>query len=164
MAKLEYKKPTKEMLDYIAEHLKTEDFREIVGASGVSPRKEIDFCVRYSVWSMVAVIDGKPAAVFGIRPVDPIHRVGVVFMLTTEDTLKHKILTGRETKRAMKAFLQNWNCLYNYCDEGNTLVLKWLKFLGAEIYPAEPHGFFGRKYHLFEFTPAGIQKRYKKED
>lgn len=163
MADLKYVKATPELCDYIAAHLKEEDFREIVGASGVSPRKEIDFCVRCSEWSMIALIDDVPVAVFGIRPVDPINRIGVVFLLTTGETLNHKMITGRETKRAMRFFLKDWNMLYNYCDGGNVLVLRWLKFLGAKIYPAGPYGLFGRMYHRFEFTPEGIAKRYKKE-
>ena len=163
MANIRYVKATQELCNYIADHLKKEDFAEIVGATGVGPRREIDFCCRYSEWSMVALIDEKPVAVFGIRPVDPINRIGVVFLLTTEETLRHKIMTGRETKRAMRYFLEDWEMLYNYCDEGNKLVLRWLKFLGAKIYPAEPYGFFGRPYHRFEFTRQGIAKRYNKE-
>lgn len=165
MANVTWAEPTEEALRYIAANMKDEDRREVIGCVGDDILGELHRSVRWSEWSRVCLMDGVPCAVFGIERVSPVdNSLGLVWLLTTEETVANPMFTGRATKNALRHFCDVWETLYNYCDAGNVLVLRWLKFLGAKIYPAAPYGLWGRLYHRFEFTRAGLMKRYRRKD
>lgn len=154
MAEIRYRIPTADDLIYIADHLKDNDYREVVGLVGkgvAAIRQELLDSARQSCFMRTCLIDGEPVAAFGIVRTNPFRKEGIVWLLTTPRTLEHKIFVGRKTKQAMQGFLTEWERLYNFVDAGNELSIKWLKWLGAAVYPAEETGIFGCKYHYFEF-------------
>ena len=151
MAKFTYTTPTKEDMREIARMMRPEDRREIVGLIGPNIETEAHYCMESSECAYVCKCDGVPLAAFGVVRKTPFENVGVIWMLATKETAKHKVYTGKWTRRGIRAFLNDWDLLYNYVDEGNDRTIAWLKWLGAKIYPAAPYDIYGLPYHKFTF-------------
>ena len=144
--------PTQEQLLYIADHLKKDDYREIVGLSGrTCVRDNLLLCARCSQWARVALFDGVPVAAFGVYPTNPFAKVGCIWMLTTEVTQRHKYYTGKKSRAGIQALLQDWDMLWNYVDAGNVQTIQWLKWMGATVGEPEPLPPYGCLYRYFEF-------------
>lgn len=149
---VKYVIPTKEQLLYIADHLKKDDYREIVGLSGrTGIRDNLLLCARCSQWARVALFDGVPVAAFGVYPTSPFERKGCIWMLTTETTQRHKIYVGKQSMAGIKALLQDWDVLWNYVDAGNVQTIQWLEWMGAKVAEPEPLPSYGCLYRYFEF-------------
>lgn len=151
MSEFTFEKATLKDARYVAEHLREEDFRECFGLSGDHCLEEAEGCINLAEIAYVCKCDGVPLCIFGVIRDSIFANIGVVFMLSTSETKNHKYFIGKWTKRVMKAFLQEWETLYNWVDMGNERTIAWLKWLGAEIDPPLPYGIFGIKYHKFTF-------------
>ena len=149
---VKYVIPTEEQLLYIADHLKQDDYREIVGLSGrTGIRDNLLLCARYSQWARVALFDDVPVAAFGVYSTNPFAKVGCIWMLTTEMTQRHKVYTGKKSRAGIDALLQDWDMLWNYVDAGNVQTIWWLEWMGAKIGEPEPLPPYGCLYRYFEF-------------
>lgn len=149
---VKFTEPTQEQLLYIADHLKKDDYREIVGLSGrTCVRDNLLLCARCSQWARVALFDGVPVAAFGVYPTNPFAKVGCIWMLTTEVTQRHKYYTGKKSRAGIQALLQDWDMLWNYVDAGNVQTIQWLKWMGATVGEPEPLPPYGCLYRYFEF-------------
>lgn len=152
MAEYTYTTPTKEDMREIASMMRQEDRREVIGIWGGEHLEEaVLYCLDKSECAYICKRDGVPMAAFGVQRENPFQNVGVIWMLATTETAKHKIYTGKWTRRGIRAFLRDWDYLYNYVDEGNDRTIAWLKWLGAKIYPPVPYGVYGLPYHKFTF-------------
>lgn len=151
MANFSYHKATLADAHEIAKRMRTEDRIEIVGMIGDNIEQEVEYCIASSEQAYVCECDGVPLAAFGVVRTSPFENIGLIWMLSTEETAKHKIYTGKWTKKGIQAFLKDWDYLYNYVNKGNDETIKWIKWLCAKIYPAEPYGLYGRLYHKFTF-------------
>ena len=151
MADFTYSKPTREDMIEIARMMRRQDRRELVGIVGPNIEAETLLCLEASEQAYICKCDGVPLAAFGVVRTSPFENVGIIWMLATEETAKHKIYTGKWTRKGIRAFLQDWDYLYNYIDEGNDDTIKWLKWIGAKVFPAAPYGIYGLPYHKFTF-------------
>lgn len=155
MAKFVYDKPTAADIAFLAAHMRIEDRRELIGAVGPDVQREVERCVRNSAKCWVCRYDGVVLAAFGVIETNPLQKHGILWMLSTRYTVNHKVYAGKWTKKGLAAFLSDFEYLYNYIDAGNKATIAWLKWLGAEIHPAEPYGIYGLPYHLFTFRRNG---------
>lgn len=151
MAEYTYTTPTKEDMAELSRMMRPEDRQELVGAVGPNIEGETQYCLEASECAYICKRDGVPMAAFGVVRKSPFQNIGVIWMLATTETAKHKIYTGKWTRRGIRAFLRDWDYLYNFVDEGNDATIRWLKWLGAKIYPARPYGIYGLPYHKFTF-------------
>jgi len=151
VADFTYSTPTKDDMREIARMMRQEDRRELVGLVGPNVEEETLFCLETSEQAYICKCDGKPLAAFGVVRTSPFENAGIIWMLATEETKKHKIYVGKKTREGIRAFLHDWKYLYNYIDKDNYRTIAWLKWLGARIYPAAPHGIYGLPYHKFTF-------------
>jgi len=146
-----FQQPTMEDIKYLADHLRPEDRREIAGMTGADFLTEIRHCVASSACCWSCLCDGQLLAIFGVICTNPFRKHGIIWMLSTEHTVDHKMYAGRMTRKGLNAILQDWEYLYNYVDEGNNRTIAWLKWMGAKVYPPRPRGLYGYPYHLFTF-------------
>ena len=146
-----YRTPVQEELIYLADHLRPEDVRELVCMTGPDIRAEVLRCGSNSDKCYACYYKGVIIAAFGVIPYNPIARWGIIWMLATPEAGKHKLYTGKWTRRGVRAFLEDWEYLFNYVDAGNDETIKWLKWLGAKVHEPKPYGLYGNMYHLFEF-------------
>lgn len=151
MAEYIYRTPTEADIKYLTENLRREDRRELTGLTGYDVEAEIRHCIRMSEYCWACALGDKTLAAFGVICVNPIERHGIVWMLASEEAAKHKIYTGKWTRKGIDAFRKDWAYLYNWVDEGNEETIKWLKWIGADVHPARPRGIYNKRYHLFTF-------------
>jgi len=151
VAEYEYRRPTAADIQWLADNLRPEDRKEIGGMTGYNFHEEIQYCVDNSECCWACCLGEKVLAAFGVICTNPMERQGIVWMLASTETAKHKIYTGRWTKKGISALLHDWKYLYNYVDEGNDGTIAWLKWMGATVHPAQPMGLYGLPYHLFTF-------------
>lgn len=152
MAEYVYEIPTLEDMHEIADNLREEDRREVTGVWGRGHiREAVEYCYTSSTCSYICKRDGVPLAAFGVKRVSPFQNIGIIWMLATKETAKHKIYVGKWTKKGIQAFLKDWDVLYNFVDQGNNETIKWLKWMGAKILPVRPYGVYGYPYHKFVF-------------
>lgn len=149
---VKFVEPMEEQLLYIADHLKKDDYREIVGLSGrTGVRDNLLLCARSSKWARVALIDNVPVAAFGVYPTNLFEKIGCIWMLTTEVTQRYKVYTGKKSKAGLMALMQDWDVLWNYVDAGNVQTIQWLEWMGAKMGEPEPLPPYGCLYRYFEF-------------
>ena len=151
MANFTYHKATKADAHKIAKRMRKEDRIELIGMIGDNIEQEVEHCIETSEQAYVCECDGVPLASFGVVRTTPFENKGLIWMLSTEETAKHKVYVGKWTKKGVQAFLKDWVYLYNYVNKGNDETIKWLEWIGAKVYPAEPYGLYGRLYHKFTF-------------
>lgn len=151
MADYVYTVPTPEDMKELAANLRDEDRREIIGAIGGNIEKACLRSLKLSECAYICKRDGVPMAAFGVVRDNPFENVGQIWMLATKETAKHKIYTGKWTLKGIRAFMKDWDYLYNFVDKGNDDTIKWLKWMGAKIYPPRPYGLYGNLYHKFTF-------------
>ena len=151
MATMTYRKAVKADARELAINLRKADRKELIGIVGDALLQEIEYCIEASEQAFVCECDGKLMAAFGVYRTSPFENIGVIWMLATTETVKHKVYVGKWTKKGLQAFLKDWDLLYNYIDQGNSETIKWLKWLGAKVYPAQPYGLYGLPYHKFVF-------------
>jgi hypothetical protein len=73
-------------------------------------------------------VDGVPVAMGGVD--QSIPHVGVVWMATTNDIIKHRRKFLRVCRPMLRRLHQNFPILTNLVDARNTLHIRWLKWLG----------------------------------
>lgn len=151
MADFTFSTPTVEDMREIARTMRPEDRREVVGVVGDNIEREAVFCLQSSDCAYICKHDGKPLSAFGVVRTNPFAKIGIIWMLSTVETAQHKVFVGKKTREGIRAFLSDWDYLYNYIDAGNDKTIRWLRWLGARIYPAAPYGIYGLPYHKFTF-------------
>ncbi len=151
MAKYEFVKPSRVDAEYIAANLKPDNYNELFCAIGPNALDDILDGLKHSDEIGCLHIDGTPAAVYGVRKASIMSDEGRVWLLMTMETEKHKVFVGKQTKKAVRELLKRYDRLYNWVNVGNYNIMRWLKWLGAEIHEPAPYGVYNLPHHFFEF-------------
>lgn len=147
----EFAKPTPADAEYIAAHLRADNRQEVRGAIGDNALDDILRGLASSGVVGCLRIDGKAAAIYGVQQTSVLSDEGLIWLLMTAETERHKVFVGRHTKRGLQVILRRYSKVYNWCDAGNKEILKWLRWLGAEMTGPLPHGVYGVPHYYFEF-------------
>lgn len=88
---------------------------------------------------------------FGVAASSPLCRHGIPWFLGGPQI--HANVPGflRLSKAVVAKFLRHYPTLSNHVDARNSSAIRWLKWLGFTIRPAEPHGPFNLPFHPFEY-------------
>jgi len=137
-------------LDYLAEHLRKADRKELAASVGreKTVRQVLEDAVRASarLW-VFAEADGTPLAVFGAAP---LPQGASPWMLGTDRAANHPrtlVAWGRKYARRM---LDEYGRLLNFVDARNTTSVRWLRRIGFRIHPPVPYGPEGVMFHPFD--------------
>ena len=132
---VEYRRPTRDDLLYIAKHMRGDDRIEIglcYGNEGVY--QVLHYSVTMSIVAQVAV-DAEtkvPMCVFGVQSINTVSGIGLVWMLGTGKGNKFTI--ARESKRMLRQmFLPGVEVLVNKVWNHHNTAVKWLDWLGAHF-------------------------------
>jgi hypothetical protein len=145
---------TQEHMDYVAEHMSAVDAAEVMASHGWTPADAVRHSVRGSVEVFAAVKDDVPIAVFGVRLKSFLSTEGHPWMLSTGGLPEHGHRAARASKRVMAYWLKKHTDLYNYVWAENEMAIKWLRWMGFTIHPAQPYGVAGELFHRFDLEPA----------
>lgn len=98
--------------------------------------------------SYVWEVNGNLVCMFGVTPVDEDR--GVVWLLGTDMFDKYSRLFAVKCKKVFEDVVKDYRYIFNYVHAQHDKSLRWLKWLGFDIHPAEPVGINGEMFHFFE--------------
>ena len=104
-----------------------------VEAAGKSPRRALRLAMRDSLWTLTAVIDGKPEAMFGVVPVSLVESLGVPWFLGTEriyDQGRSMLTKGRDVIAHMR---RTFSHLENVVAADNARAIRMLRAWGFSV-------------------------------
>ncbi len=133
----------------IAENIREDDRREILAFSGGTPLDAMVQGYGFSDKPRTVLVGDTPVAMFGSGIVEP--RVGAVWLLGTDGIHDISRQFLRESKKWLEELHDNYDLLFNYVDERNTVHIKWLKWLGFKFIYRHEHFGVG-KLPFFEFV------------
>lgn len=160
MEKYTFGRPTEEDIRYVAAHLRKDNVQELTAMYGAGHELEVlQDSVRYSEAVGCFYIDGVPAAIYGIRSPGVVSFVQCAWLLMTDETLKHKLVVGRYTKRCLRAIVDEYGAVANKVDAGNTEILRWVHWLGGMISEKKPAGIYNLPHRDIYFDKHSVKER-----
>ncbi len=134
----------------LAENMRWPDCEEVWAAAHLYPLQATLLSLEASRDATTGLADGRVVCMFGVGPAAIISTTGIPWLLTTDGVERHARAFLKRNKAVVAAMRAKYPLLRNYVDERNTVAIKWLKWLGFEILPAEPFGVEGLPFHPFE--------------
>lgn len=140
-----------EHVEPIASQAREADRRELWALARATPGQ----CLRYGLAHSRAVftgrVDGEPVCMFGATPRDLLLGIGVPWMVGTDrlrswPAQKALLSLSRPCVEAMRAEFPH---LVNVVHGDNAAAIRWLRWLGFSIHPAQPYGPDREPFHLF---------------
>lgn len=92
-------------------------------------------------------INDKLLCITGVVPYSPISDKASPWLLTTKLMKKYPRDLLKWTKIFLNEWKEQWNVLENYVDSEYEQALRWAKWSGFTVYPAEPYGENGRMFN-----------------
>lgn len=137
--------------EYIAHHMREQDKQEIWASHHFTPAEAMSYTIEKTIFCLTVKIDGRPVVMFGVNGETVLGLKGVVWMLATDEITKLKFRFARHSREYINMMLDFYPTLYNHVDVRNKISIAWLKFLGAKIDTARPHGVEQKPFHYFHF-------------
>lgn len=134
----------------LAPRLREADAEEVWATSLKTPEQALLSSVRMSTHAWSGFVDGNLVCMWGCGPASMLDRIGVPWMLGSDDVLKHQKAFLRRNREYVQEMLSCYTRLVNWVDARNTVSIHWLRWLGFEIGEALPHGALNMPFHRFE--------------
>lgn len=150
MAEITIRDARAEDADTLLREMRACDRRECEAMAGEMSEFVLRYTLGASLAAWAAEQDGRLVAVFGVTPISLVNGIGAPWMLGTDrlDRLPRAVMSrARGYIARMLAICPH---LINHVDARNTRSLRLLRWLGFEIFPAEPFGVAGLPFHRFE--------------
>jgi hypothetical protein len=93
------------------------------------------------------MLDGRPAAMFGVVPRSIAGGIGCAWLLTTDDVRRDLRTFWLGSRIAVRAMLASYAKLEGFVDARFDLSVRWLSRLGFRLYP--PCDFHGVPFRYF---------------
>jgi len=133
----------------IAQNMREADRKEIWRSSTHTPDSGVRTAFFSSEKSWTGCKDGVPFVMFGFACVSMTARVYNIWLLGTPEIERAGLVFLKKSRifvdrmRKLAAVLENW------VDSENAVSIKWLKWCGFTVEPAQPYGWLGRNFHYF---------------
>jgi hypothetical protein len=134
-------------LTHIAAHMRADDVREIMSASGRDPRASLAEASKTDCYIVEA--DGSPVIACGKRTVNVAAGIYSVWMLGVEGTEKYLREYLRHSWPVFRLITEGCRYLYNYVHVRNTTAVRYLKFMGFTLLKPVPYGIKGDMFYPF---------------
>jgi ribosomal protein S18 acetylase RimI-like enzyme len=123
-----------DVYDVLFMELRESDIKELKDSTGNSPREALANIINSADVLKVFVDEyDRILAVYGVKEIET--NIGTIFFLATEEfTEEHPIEFLRMSKVAVEELLKSFEVLFNYVSSENKKSIKWLKWLGFEVY------------------------------
>jgi hypothetical protein len=143
-------------IPYLADHMRVADVSEVLAMSGRKPFDALDRSLSSSDVCFTATCDDVPMCMFGVGTVNMLSRVGVPWLLGTDDVEKHYRPFSRGSVFWRDYMTARYDLLINAVDTRNTMSMRWLKWLGFTLHEAMPMGVSKIPFHPFELRSAHV--------
>lgn len=100
----------------------------------------------FSVWTH----DMVPVALFGASYRNALTDHGTLWLVATDELARHWREFCRRTREYLYELVKSPAIMTNWIDARNDKALRYIRWLGAEVAPAQPFGPFGLPFHRFE--------------
>lgn len=97
----------------------------------------------------VGTIDGRPVCVFGVVRWSTLSMTGTPWLLATDEFEEEGLAIVKLSKTYSNLMKKRFRLLQNFVDVRQEKSIKWLKWIGFTIEPAEPFGVLGMPFHRF---------------
>lgn len=147
---VEFVRPTDALLRMIAGTIRHADLIEVRISGWLDPFKALVNCVRDSDYSAVAIADGDPIAVFGLKRRCALTNTGSPWLIGSEKAMQFKKAFIEAVIPGVKEMLDICPHLVNYVHAENHTSIRWLKRLGFEMDEPEDigGGLMFRRFHM----------------
>jgi len=140
----------------IAACMRTDDRRE-VAVLGQTPTEALQESLAESSLVYTVLVEGQPAAMFGLMPLSVIGNHACIWMLTGDPIADIAPITFvRESRQIINRFLDLYPVLENWVDTRYTQAIKWLTLCGAHFDETRE---FGPERIAFRHFTIGRQSR-----
>ena len=134
----------------LAQTMRQADRDEVIAQSGLPYGIGLGMSLGNAEAAWTGLIEGEVACIFGVSAADEFDgKVGIPWMLGSELVVKHQRLFLRHCRGCVDEMQALFPVLENHVDQRNTIAIRWLKWLGFDILPVEPHGPFKLPFHPF---------------
>jgi len=137
------------VIPFLASRARVSDVQEIKAVVGMTPLEALTISLKGSAITWTGYLDGVPCCLFGVGPAEGDPSVGVCWMIGTDDVERYPLAFLKASRRAFAMMLSRFPVLVNCVDARHEKAIRWLRWLGAEIHPAEPYGVAGLPFHFF---------------
>ena len=133
MANITFEMPTAERIQYVADHMRDADAREVMASHAMTPIQALTDAVNYSNFAVVICVDMVPHAVAGLKIINIMSNTGSPWLLATEDAPKYKREFLTMPLPVIDEMRQLCPVLVNYVHVKNRLSIRWLQRLGFDV-------------------------------
>lgn len=130
----------------MAPRLRTPDLEEVTASHGQTAMDVLSSSLGLSLEAWALLIDGTPAAIWGVQPICRPARVGLVWMLGTESISSHRLLFWKLCRREVERLMREWSVLFNWIDARYGASLRWAERLGFLVDEPRPYGRSGAPF------------------
>jgi len=123
------------------------DIDEIKAACGLNPAEVLYASFEKSGPKISFSVGDDIVCVFGVT--DLLDSGGIPWMIGTNAIEKHKKAFLKACSLIFPALKEEYSYLENYVDARNTTSIKWLKWLGFEVFEPHPFGLDRLPFHRF---------------
>lgn len=133
----------------MAPNMRQPDVDEVWASSHYSPEDALCSSIGNSVDAWTMLFNGQVLCIGGVGQMSLVSNWGAPWLLGVDDIKNHTRAFLRESKAYTDKIRQKYPLLLNFADARNTIALRWLKWLGFEIEPAQPFGIENMPFHRF---------------
>lgn len=133
--------PTASLQEELTENAAPRHVLEVIRVSGQTFKRALELSVNSSPdpYAMLGP-DGQVLAMFGVSQFSVLDDDGVPWLLGSQEQHKHPKQLLRASRVWMAEQKQIYPRLTNFVDATYPQAIRWLKWLGFDILPAEPLG------------------------
>lgn len=154
MATLEIELAKPSHVSDIAARLRQADAAEAFAASRRSPAKAVDFALCHSTAAWTALINDKPAAMFGMADVDSAASIGAPWMFGTDAVERNFCPLLRQSISFREQLVGSYDALVGIVHSRNALSIRWLEWLGLTF--KSPIMVGGYAFRVFELRADNV--------
>jgi hypothetical protein len=149
LAEVKFRAITPEDVAVVMANIRSENVDELEMYDGLDLDGIVGWCVNNSQCALTGDIDGEPVCLFGVVDAETPGE-GAPWMFGSSLIDRHAVPFLKASRYVVARLLEEWDHLQNWTDVRNARGLRWLKFMGFTIHPAEPHGPKGLLFHRVE--------------
>ena len=134
----------------LAPRVREADRREIWAASHRDPEHALAHGLRLSDRAWAGYGDGRLACLFGVGPASLLGRVGVPWLIGSDDLVRHQTAFLRRSRPVLATLFDGYDVLTNFVDARNEASIRWLGWLGFRFGDPAPFGPDRLPFYRFE--------------
>jgi hypothetical protein len=129
----------------LASLMRTQDVEELE-ACGLAPLEALSIALAVSDVAYTAFVDGEVAAMWGAHGWT-VGGWGVPWLLTGRAIARHPKVLLKHSHRCLQELTALYPTLFQFIDARYTGAVRWARWLGFQVFAAQPFGSEGLPFH-----------------